>query len=126
MMDQENGALIGLFRAAHDFEKPFGRSELFWVMPELPRWNFFEWNIASPAKFAQRVQANRIQRLDAAILKSGQSAEFADMKFAILLRREDRDDFRGEERHQEPWEEFEKEFHTEASPVCSPSPPRGG
>ena len=102
MMNQENRALISLFWPAHHFQEPFGRFKFFGVMPELPGRNLLEGNVASPAKFTERIQSNRIQRLNAAILERGQFAKFAHMKFAVLLRREHRNDFGGKQRHQKP------------------------
>src|SRR5882724_3894742 len=91
------------------------------MMPEFPRWHFFERNISGSAKFTQGIETDGIERLNPAILERRQSAELADMKFAILLWCKVGNDFRREQRYQQPRQNFGHKSHAALRLLTKPN-----
>ena len=111
MVDEENGAGVSHLGPEHDFQEPGGGLELFRVVPEFPRGDFFQRQITGGADLEQRVAADRIERLDAAIHQYRQPAELADVELAVFFGRKDSHDFGAKQRDEAPGNELKEEFH---------------
>ena len=120
MMDQEDRAAIRLRRPGHHFEQPFGRFQLFRVMPKLPGGHLLERDVARAADLQEGIAGDGVKRLNATVEQGGQPPELAEMKLAVFLRQHHHRHFRGEQRHQQPGQSFPEPFHAILHFVAKP------
>jgi len=107
MVNHEHRPRIGYFRARHQFQQPFGRFELFRMVPEFQRRHFFQRHVARASYLEQRISRHRIEWLNAPVQQHRQAAKIPHVKLGLFLGRHDRDYLRREDRGRQPGNDLE-------------------